>query len=471
MKKIFALFMVVVLLAQFTLINYAIEDEDKIFEYTDGYCYLKNDSAVSEHSYSEVTEVYFDNCVIDSVDFLQNVSLEKITFLDCEFAVDNILLPGSLKEARFSNTDLKYLRCLKGLCLSLLEIEFVDIEDLSVLAGISTEELTLTNLRLSSLKGIEKVERLVSVKIIGTLVESIEPLAGLTGLKRLDLDTVAIESIEPIEKLNLDGLQISTCIFIKDIDIITRISSLKEVSLTNCEPIITQKTVDFINGLEYGQDYSQMLETRKQVEKIAEEYVSKGQTDDEKIELATHYVLSHLEYDFRAEEEDGGQLTLEYNNNGLKYALQGKGVCSVYAEFTAALLNFAGVKTYVVSNHNHRFNIVCKNDEYYLLDTTWMIGIEDVAEYELSENYMVPYDAAAFNESHAFFSWPSSLYNQVYNITISDEEKPTHSETVDNEVVAPDRSVIIVLSAVALIGASGIGLLIYVVKKKKTKLG
>ena len=146
---------------------------------------------------------------------------------------------------------------------------------------------------------------------------------------------------------------------------------------------------------------------------------------NEKVESIVNYVIDNIEYDFEAE-NDIDKLN-EYNQDALKYALQGKGCCRNYTALTSVLLKEAGISSYELYGNSHIWNLVKIENEYYSIDSTW-IDSDELDNITLSDNFMTNSDS--FNDNHQPSAIPSSYYAKINNIEL---ENPETYETLDFE--------------------------------------
>jgi hypothetical protein len=144
------------------------------------------------------------------------------------------------------------------------------------------------------------------------------------------------------------------------------------------------------------------------VKNIADEIFTDDMTEEEIIEETIWYVVDKMEYDFRIYEDD--DLSWEYNQRALGYALEGIGVCKNYSALATVLLQEAGILVYEIKSFDHIWNIVKLDDGFYWIDPTWLDGIsrDEMKEspYYMNNNYEF--------DDHIALTIPCSMYDNEY---------------------------------------------------------
>ncbi len=117
----------------------------------------------------------------------------------------------------------------KGMPLKLLKLQRTKVTDFSVLKGMPLEQLNLLNLPFSDLSLLHEMpleilwlpgtqvtdltmipnRRLVSLDIERTSVTSLEPLAGVSTLRRLNIAETPVTDLTPLKNLRLERLVLS----------------------------------------------------------------------------------------------------------------------------------------------------------------------------------------------------------------------------------------------------------------------
>lgn len=168
---------------------------------------------------------------------------------------------------------------------------------------------------------------------------------------------------------SLEYLCIEGCNSITDFEFVKNFKCLKGFAVVGECAGITQDLIDYLdtNGIEHNLT-PKLVEINDNLDKIVEENVTDDMDDDEKLQSLTYYVVTHMKYDGAALHDN--DLAREYNINTLSYALEGKGVCANYAAFLNALLAKAGVKSVMVTDDDHGWNLVQIEGKYYYVDPT-----------------------------------------------------------------------------------------------------
>lgn len=446
MKRFTSLIISLIVLFNSIIVSYALESTESAgyFEISDDntYLYLENFTDLSiVEDYPFLEEVYLDNCEINVPDCFADSDITEFVFESCIFSVEILELPIEVENITVNDCSAESLKVFKNLNLFELSLENMYMDNLNNLPdSIKTNSLQISYSSLSSLDGIENFAELNTLDIDNVLIESVEELSALDKLRHLSLTITAVSDLEPIKDLNLKTLTVESSFNLKNIDVITEMDSLTEIYIDNCEMALTKESVDYLASEKGLIELQDSLKIKNQIEKIADDIIPENASDDEIIETVVDYVLRHVEYDERVESD--GNLLLEYNNNALKYALEGIGCCYNYAALTSALLTCADIETYTVMNDNHIWNLVNKNREFYWLDVTYMIGVEDFKD---NENYMADYDDEEFLLYHDYSSIPSTLYNKINGIAVNDASYPETDISDDNK--SDNTIIIVVLSA------------------------
>ncbi len=314
-----------------------------------------------------VSHITFKNCVLDMSQLGSFEKIDAITMIDCK---------------------LQDLTCLS----ENTSITFLDIDCCYI----------------ASLNGIQHLSNLENLLIYDVGIESIELIKHNKKLEELSLLNTCITDLSPIENMDIKYLCVANTLSIRDLSPVMTLDKLEGFYSDNCEMAYTTELCDFIKKNHIDNDMSDdWQEIQESVKETAEELFTPYMSDEEKIEATVDYVVDIMEYDYRVENDD--DLSLEYNDKALSYAIKGEGVCRNYSALTMVLLQEAGITVYEIKGPNHIWNIVLLGDDFYWLDVTWIDGgSEEITDsvYYMNENYLfVDHDA---------FTVPSSMYNPDY---------------------------------------------------------
>lgn len=111
--------------------------------------------------------------------------------------------------------------------LRLEKIEFKNLDDISMLTGLT--DLTITNSKIKSLAPISKLVNLTSLTLTGDEIVDLDGIEKLTGLKNLDLEDNKIVKLKAISSLtNLKELKLASN-QIKSIEPLSELSNLERL--------------------------------------------------------------------------------------------------------------------------------------------------------------------------------------------------------------------------------------------------
>ena len=363
-------------------------------------------------SLKKLTELSIYNSNIDY--YIEESNISILTLKDCSFLKSTIKLPNTITELEIDNTKinfdiLKYLPSLKK--ITFRNMEFNSLSELTYISKIT--ELNFDYCNIGSIEGIQNLLELDSLSFVDTGIENIDQLKELKNLKSLTLSHTYVTDLSPIKNLNISFLDITDSTNIKNLDVITEMKKLSSFIATNCEMTLTQKVIDYITKQNiYSNISEEGLSLQNEVDHIIAKLIKTSMNDEEKIETIINYIINNLEYDYRV--YDDPFLLEEYNNNALKYALQGKGVCKNYTALTTALLRKANISGYEQENPDHIWNIVELNDQYYYIDSTF-IDTDEIIILSENENFLTNDEEFLLN--HNSILLPSTMYNKLHNLT------------------------------------------------------
>ena len=289
----------------------------------------------------------------------------------------------------------------------MINCELKDLTFLSQCTGITY--LDIDCCYMASLNGIQYLKKLEYLWIYDVGIESIEPLKHNKKLEELTLCNTCVTDLSPIENMNIQELDISNTLSIRDLSTVMTLDNLKKFDSDNCEMAYTEELSRFIKRNRIENDMSDdWEEIQESVKETADILFTPYMSDEEKIETTVEYVVDIMEYDYRVEYDD--DLSMEYNDNALSYAIKGEGVCRNYSALTMVLLQEAGIEIYEIKGPNHIWNIIDLGDEFYWLDVTWLDGDDDFTNspyYMANEFYFFGHEDA--------YTMPSSMYRPDYS--------------------------------------------------------
>ena len=188
-----------------------------------------NEMATFLVSGNDVVEANLFRSGIRSVDALKGVPLRG---LDLGFTYVTDLSPLAdmkLETLVLENVPITDISVIKGMPLKVLKLQNTKVIDFSMLTGLPLEQLNLLNLpfsdltllrdmplqilwltgtQVADLNGIPS-RRLVSLDVERTAVSSVEPLATVSTLRRLNIAGTQVTDVTPLENLRLERLVLS----------------------------------------------------------------------------------------------------------------------------------------------------------------------------------------------------------------------------------------------------------------------
>lgn len=320
-----------------------------------------------EFDNGRVTHITFKNCTLNMSRLGDFDKVDAITMIGCELS------------------DLTWL-------LENTKINFLDID----------------SCYMASLNGIQNLKELEYLYIYDVGIESIELLKNNIKLKEIALINTCVTDLSPIENMNIEDLNISNTLSIRDLSPVMTLNELDTFYSDNCEMAYTKELREFIKKNRIENDMSDdWQDIQESVREIAENLFTLSMSAEEKIEATVEYVIDIMDYDFRVEYDE--DISTKYDENALGYALKGEGICRNYSALTMALLQEAGITVYEIKGPNHIWNIINLGDDYYWLDVTWLDGDEDFTQ----SPYYMANDYYFFDHEDAF-TMPLSMYRPDY---------------------------------------------------------
>ena len=336
---------------------------------------------------SSVEVVYINDAELNYPLKFDNGEISHIIFINCDLNMTEL--------GDFDKLD----------AISMIECE---LQDLTMLSQCTTiNYLDLDRCHIASLNGIQQLSNLKSLYLYDVGIESIDLLKHNKSLERLTLYNTCVTDLSPIENKDIEWLDISNTLSIRDLSPVMTLDNLDVFYSVNCEMAYTKEFSNFIKRNRVENDMSKdWQEIQETIRETADNLFTSTMSDEKIIETTVEYVIEIMEYDYRVYEDD--DLSTEYNNNALSYAIKGEGVCKNYSALTMVLLQEAGITAYEIKGPDHIWNIIELDDEFYWLDVTWLDGDEDFTK---SPYYM----EADYNfTDHAPYTRPTSMYNPDY---------------------------------------------------------
>lgn len=188
-----------------------------------------NEMATFLVSGNDIVEANLFRSGVRSVEALKGVPLRG---LDLGFTQVTDLSPlqdMKLETLVLENVPVSDISVIKGMPLRILKLQNTKVTDFSVLQGMPLEQLNLLNLAFSDLSllkdmplqilwlaGTQVTElselpgrKLVSVDVERTAVSSLEPLATISTLRRLNIAGTQVTDVTPLHSLRLERLVLS----------------------------------------------------------------------------------------------------------------------------------------------------------------------------------------------------------------------------------------------------------------------
>lgn len=404
--------------------QYQISDEGDFI-----YIENSNDLSIIE-SFENLTEISIYNSNIDH--YIEKSNISTLTLKDCIFSSSKIKLPTTITELELDNTTINFDMLLSLTSIKKITFKNMEFNSLKELENISKiTELNFDSCNIGNISGIENLTQLTSLSFVDTGIESIDQLKNLEKLNSLTLIHTYVDDLSPIKNLNISFLDITDSNNIKNLEVITEMKKLSNFIAINCEMTLTPKVVEHINTKNiYSNISKEDLLLQDKVDFIISKLIMPNMSDEEKIEAIINYVITNLEYDYRVYNDVS--LLEEYNNNALKYALQGIGACKNYTALTTALLRKANIYGYEQENEQHIWNIVELDNQYYYIDSTFIDSEEVNVLYE-SKNFLT--NETDFLLEHNSILLPSTMYNKIHNLN------PDFSIQTDNNKVTKLKNI------------------------------
>lgn len=361
----------------------------------------------------EIVETYHSAVDASDMDCDIEILVMHNTDLSNEESLANLTKLEDL-EINFSNVkDISFLSGLKK--LKKLSLINNDISEYSLLCDLKLEELVFSCTQVDDWSFISNLKSLNTLNLAFTNFDDITLLTSLKKLQNLDLSYTLIDKLDGIEELKeLETLDLSACYLLDGYDYLANIDQAVSVKLDNMEmkydnytyfnspsnlsddAAIQAEVIDFYNSLGIAEDLS----------------------EEKKVRIITIAVLERVSYitDLTSESSD------YCNDNELRSALDGEGLCSSYTALTGELLNFAGVENYKITgtaiesdpDYLHKWNVVKVDGEWYGLDLTFLDDLDGANKLRNGEEvsyYLSDIHSDEWEELHYYFAVPAEIYN------------------------------------------------------------
>lgn len=374
-----------------------------------GYCQISDDGyyldIYGEMDYSfisdlkDVEEVFVSNASIDETFNFNNKKVSHITFKNCVFSYADF--------KNFKNVD----------AYTFIGCKFDNLDFLKECQGITF--LDIDSCEVGNVDAIKNLTNLECLNFYDVGIENINFLKNNKKLEQLVLSNTCVTDLSPIANSNIKELDISNTLTIQDLSPVMTLKKLRSFICLNCEMAYTPEVYNYMvkNRINTNMERKD-LEIKGKIEKISNNIINKNMSDEEKINTIVNYVVDNIEYDYGVETDE--DLSLEYNEHALRYALEGIGICRNYTALTTALMLINGIEAYEIKGENHIWNLIRYEDEFYWIDSTWLDGLDD-AEILESSYYMN--DDYLFVDHYGNLTRPTSMYENMYS-TYEGETKP-----------------------------------------------
>lgn len=364
------------------------------------YLYIEGDIDLSIiEKTPNLNELYINGSNVSNIDCLKNTNITNLTFVECNFGNEKLTMPQNVESIYFSN------------CI---------LDDLSNISpSNSLTSLSFVDCILGSIKGIEKLNSLEKLSFCSVGIENIDELKYLDNLHHLTLAYTCVNDLSPIKNLDLYFLNVSNTLTIDSFEAVKSLNELTEFYTRNCEMQYTKDIIDYTTKNNIETDITEDgLKIKNEVLNIKNKIINDSMSDNEKVKVIVDYVVNNISYDWRVEYDE--ELSTQYNDEALKYALEGIGCCRNYTALTTALLQACNINAYETLGNNHIWNVVEVDGEYYWLDTT-NVYTDNYDDITHSQNYMVTADEFGIINTSAYI--PSSYYNKLKNHDLSNDAK------------------------------------------------
>lgn len=218
---------------------------------------------------------------------------------------------------------------------------------------------TLNNIRLKEAYTKDLYLKYSSIdnKCIECFPESVEELNLAYCFYLNDL------SLLPKQCPNIKVLYLDCLPSLKDFSFLYAFENLEEVTISD-SAYITEDLINYLDSHGIKHNLSETdVQNNKITDDIINEIITPDMSDKEKIQKICSYVLENIDYDIN--------ISSDSNLHPLGFVLENnKGVCTSYAYLTNILLEKANIKTYLVTDDDHAWNMINLDGKYYYIDNT-----------------------------------------------------------------------------------------------------
>jgi internalin A len=188
-----------------------------------------NEMATFLVSGNEIVEANLFQSGIHSVDALKGLPLRSVDLGMTQVTDLSPLTDMQLELLILENTPVSDISVVKGMPLSTLKLQNTKVTDFTPLVGLPLEQLNLLNLPFSDLSLLKDMplntlwltgtqiqgltdlpkSNLVSLDLANTKVAGLEPIAGMTSLRRLNIAETQVTDLTPLQGLQLERIVLS----------------------------------------------------------------------------------------------------------------------------------------------------------------------------------------------------------------------------------------------------------------------
>jgi hypothetical protein len=188
-----------------------------------------NERAKFQMSGGEVVEVGLFKSGVQSIEGLRGLPLRAVDLGQTPVSDLSPLAGMALHTLDLEDTQVADLSVVRGMPLKVLKLQNTKVTDFTPLAGLSLEQLNLLNLPFSDVRLLNEMplkilwlagtsvtdlsglnsRTLESLDIENTRVRSLEPLAGMITLRRLNIASSAVTDVTPLKDLRLERIVLS----------------------------------------------------------------------------------------------------------------------------------------------------------------------------------------------------------------------------------------------------------------------
>lgn len=315
---------------------------------------------------------------LDDIGHFKNLNDLSLTKCNLENSNDLGKLPDSVETIRMDLCEISDYSSLSGTNVSNISIDFPK-------TGINLSDFSNSNIKDLSIhapKG-EVTGRLSgnyyleSIELSYTNIKDLDCISDLTNLRYVDINHNLLDDVSALYDSNIERLHIEGN-SVNELDL-SRFPNLKYLYIEENYNLYTQEILDYCNLHDIEIDIDQEdVNLLNQVRSIIDSLDLEGRTDLEKESIIYSYVLHNMDYKISKVKDS--------NEEPIKTALDGVGVCAGYAAFFKALCDCAGLNCYknrgygkggLIFGGPHGWNMVEIDGQYYLCDPTWSDGVRE----------------------------------------------------------------------------------------------